>query len=145
MDNLSKKARSALMAKVKRENTHPELIVRKFLFSKGFRYRINDSRYPGSPDIVLPKYHAVIFVHGCFWHGHKNCRAARLPTTNLEYWQKKREQNIERDRKKIELLERDGWQVIILWECQLKKKDRRISELDALVQKIKSGFATKCT
>jgi DNA mismatch endonuclease (patch repair protein) len=115
MDNLSKKARSALMAKIKGKNTCPEMIVRKFLFSKGFRYRIHDSRYPGSPDIVLPKYHTMIFVHGCFWHGHENCRASRLQTTNVVYWQNKNLQNVERDRKKIESLEKDGLKVIVIW------------------------------
>jgi DNA mismatch endonuclease (patch repair protein) len=136
MDNLSKKARSALMAKIKGKNTCPEMIVRKFLFSKGFRYRIHDSRYPGSPDIVLPKYHTMIFVHGCFWHGHENCRASRLPTTNVVYWQNKNLQNVERDRKKIESLEKDGWKVIVIWECKIKTKQQRNIELETVVNKI---------
>jgi DNA mismatch endonuclease, patch repair protein len=136
MDNLSKKARSELMAKVKGKNTLPEMIVRKFLFSKGFRYRINDKRYMGSPDIVLPKYHTSIFVHGCFWHGHKNCRASRLPTTNVDYWQKKIHDNIDRDRKKIKSLKKDGWKVLIIWECKIKNKDHRKIELDNLIDLI---------
>jgi DNA mismatch endonuclease (patch repair protein) len=136
MDNLSKKARSALMAKIKGKNTRPEMLIRKFLFSKGFRYRIHDSRYPGSPDIVLPKYRTAIFVHGCFWHGHENCRASRLPTTNVEYWRKKTQQNIRRDRRKIKLLEKDGWKVIVIWECKIKKKEQRNSELDKIIKEI---------
>jgi DNA mismatch endonuclease (patch repair protein) len=136
MDNLSKKARSALMAKIKRENTHPEMIVRKFLFSKGFRYRIHDARYPGSPDIVLPKYKTAIFVHGCFWHGHENCRASRLPTTNVEYWQEKIQQNIERDGRKIDLLKEDGWNVIVIWECMIKNRKRRAMEFQNLLKKL---------
>jgi DNA mismatch endonuclease, patch repair protein len=136
MDNLSKKARSALMAKIKGKNTRPEMIVRKFLFSKGFRYRIHDSRYPGSPDIILPKYHTAIFVHGCFWHGHENCRASRLPTTNLEYWQEKIRQNLERDRRKIKLLVDNDWKVIIIWECKIKNKKQRDIELENLIKMI---------
>lgn len=137
MDNLSKKERSAHMAKIKGKNTYPEMIVRKFLFSKGFRYRIHDSKYPGSPDIILPKYRTVIFVHGCFWHGHKNCRASRLPTTNIEYWQEKFQQNVARDRRKIKLLEKDGWNVIVIWECSIKNIKRRKLELENLLKTLK--------
>jgi DNA mismatch endonuclease (patch repair protein) len=136
MDSLTKSARSALMAKIKAKNTRPEMIVRKFLFSKGFRYRIHDKRYPGSPDIVLPKYRTAIFIHGCFWHGHEDCRAARLPTTNVEYWQKKIEENNERDRKKIESLEHDGWKVIVVWECRIKNKQKRAIELENIFDAI---------
>lgn len=136
MDNLSKKARSALMAKIKGKNTRPEMIVRKFLFSKGFRYRIHDKRYPGSPDIVLPKYRTTIFVHGCFWHGHEDCRAASLPTTNVDYWQKKIAENMARDRRRIDSLLNDGWKVIVIWECMIKSSDRREIELEKLIDKI---------
>jgi len=136
MDTLSKSARSALMAKIKGKNTHPETIVRKFLFSNGFHYRLHDKRYPGSPDIVIPKYRTVIFVHGCFWHGHKNCRASRLPTTNVEYWQEKIQENIERDKRKIKSLKDDDWKVIVIWECKIKKKKQRDIELNKIVKKI---------
>jgi DNA mismatch endonuclease (patch repair protein) len=136
MDALSKKARSALMAKIKGKNTRPEIIVRKYLFSKGFRYRIHDSRYPGSPDIVLSKYHTAIFVNGCFWHGHKNCKASHLPTTNVNYWQEKIRKNIERDKKKIKLLEDEGWKVVVFWECKIKKKEQRNSELNKIIKEI---------
>lgn len=136
MDILSKKARSALMAKIKGKNTRPEMIVRKFLFSKGFRYRIHDSRYPGSPDIVLPKYKTAIFIHGCFWHGHENCRASRLPTTNEDYWQEKIQQNIARDQKKIDLLEKEGWKILVVWECKIKKQVQRKNELNELFNSI---------
>jgi DNA mismatch endonuclease (patch repair protein) len=140
MDPLSKKARSALMAKIKGKNTRPEMIIRKFLFSKGFRYRIHDSRYSGSPDIVLPKYHTAIFVHGCFWHGHVNCRASRLPTTNVDYWEEKIQQNLERDQRKIKLLKKDGWKVIVIWECKIKTKEQRNTELDEIVKMILGGL-----
>jgi DNA mismatch endonuclease (patch repair protein) len=136
MDTLSKSARSALMAKIKGKNTGPEMLVRKYLFSNGFRYRIHDRRYPGSPDIVLPKYRTAIFVHGCFWHGHENCRASRLPATNIDYWQEKIEQNIERDKRKTESLEKDGWKVIIIWECKIKNKQQRNIELEKVVERI---------
>lgn len=136
MDRLSKSARSALMKKIKGKNTRPEITIRKYLFSKGFRYRIHDKRYPGSPDIILPKYRTAIFVHGCFWHGHMNCRASRLPTTNVDYWQKKIGENIDRDRRKIESLIHDGWKVIVIWECMIKSKQNRNTELEILIDKI---------
>ena len=105
MDIFDKSKRSQLMAKVKQKNTAPEIIVRKFLFSKGFRYRINVKSLSGTPDIVLSKYKTVIFVHGCFWHGH-TCRAGHLPSSNLDYWVTKIEKNIERDNRKINELEK---------------------------------------
>lgn len=125
MDTISKKARSELMARIKGRDTKPEIIVRKFLFSRGFRYRIHDSRYPGSPDIVLPKYRTAIFVHGCFWHGHEGCRLFRYPKTNYEFWYEKIKKNRERDERKIKLLEQQGWNVIVIWECQIKSLSKR--------------------
>ena len=109
------------MSCIKGKGTKPEEIVRKYLFSRGFRYRKNDKRLPGTPDIVLPKYKTVIFVNGCFWHGHKGCKYFVWPKNNAEFWKKKIEDNISRDQKSIELLEAQGWSVIIIWECELKK------------------------
>ena len=109
------------MSCIKGKGTKPEEIVRKYLFSQGFRYRKNDKRLPGTPDIVLPKYKTVIFVNGCFWHGHKGCKYFVWPKNNAEFWKKKIEDNISRDQKSIELLEVQGWSVIIIWECELKK------------------------
>lgn len=97
-DNFSQKTRKKIMSSVKNKDTEIEIIVRKFLFSKGFRYRKNDKRYPGSPDIVLPKYKTVIFVNGCFWHGHQDCLKAKLPETNKDFWIKKINKNISRDK-----------------------------------------------
>lgn len=113
------------------KDTKPEEIVRKFLFSNGFRYRKNDKRYPGTPDIVLPRYKTVIFVNGCFWHGHECCRYFVVPKSNTEFWVNKINRNKERDKQKTALLEGMGWNVIVLWECQLKKstKDATLSEL----------------
>ncbi len=124
------------MARIRGKDTKPEIVVRKFLFSKGFRYRVNDSRYPGTPDIVLPKYHTAIFVHGCFWHGHTDCPAFRIPKTNTDFWKKKIFRNIERDQQKINLLVTDGWNVIVVWECEFKKASTRKIALEKLVNAI---------
>ena len=104
------------------KDTKPEEIVRKYLFSKGFRYRKNDRNLPGSPDIVLPKYKTVIFVNGCFWHGHEGCKYFVWPKSNTEFWHNKIETNIARDARKRKQLEDAGWNVLIIWECQLRSK-----------------------
>lgn len=122
MDVHDKETRSYNMSCIKGKNTKPEEIVRKYLFSHGFRYRKNDKRLPGTPDIVLPKYKTVIFVNGCFWHGHEGCRYFVVPKTNTEFWVNKIETNKQRDHKKINDLHVLGWKVIIVWECQLKPK-----------------------
>ncbi|MBP3258087.1 MAG: DNA mismatch endonuclease Vsr [Bacteroidales bacterium] len=103
------------------KNTGPELILRHALWGLGFRYRTNDKRLPGKPDIVLPKYHTVIFVHGCFWHGHKDCSNYTVPKTNTEFWMVKIARNQERDQETWRKLEAKGWYVLIVWECELKK------------------------
>lgn len=122
--------RSENMSRIRSTNTKPEEIVRKYLFSHGFRYRKNDKRYPGKPDIVLPKYHTIIFVNGCFWHMH-GCSRSRLPRSNQEYWKPKIERNIQRDAENQQKLEADGWKVIVVWECELKKRtaEKRLSRL----------------
>ena len=118
--------RSYNMSQIRNKDTKPEEIVRKYLFSQGFRYRKNDKRLPGTPDIVLPKYRTVIFVNGCFWHGHEGCRYFVWPKSNTEFWKKKINANIHRDAVKHEQLEALGWRVIIVWECELKK-DKEIA------------------
>jgi len=123
-DNHTKESRSYNMSKIKNKNTNPEEIVRKYLFKQGLRYRKNDKRYPGKPDIVLPKYRTVIFVNGCFWHMHENCKKFVLPKSNQNYWYPKLLKNKLNDEKNIRLLESYGWKVIIVWECQLSKKNR---------------------
>jgi len=135
MDTFSKSKRSEIMAKVSGKNTKPEIKVRKYIFSKGFRYRKNVSDLPGKPDIVLPKYKTIIFIHGCFWHGHENCEAAELPTSNVDYWVKKVSSNVNRDYQNIQLLKKSGWNVIVIWECELKKKNEE-KRLDYLVKEI---------
>ena len=113
--------RSYNMSRIRSKNTKPEELVRKFLFSQGFRYRKNDARLPGKPDIVLPKYKTVIFVNGCFWHGHGECRYFVRPKNNAEFWEEKITGNIQRDKHNHQLLANQGWRVIEIWECQLKR------------------------
>lgn len=113
--------RSYNMSRIRCKNTKPEELVRKFLFSQGFRYRKNDARLPGKPDIVLPKYKTVIFVNGCFWHGHEGCRYFVWPKNNAEFWKEKITGNIQRDKHNHQLLANQGWRVIEIWECQLKR------------------------
>ena len=121
MDVHDKQTRSYNMSQIKGKNTKPEELVRKYLFAQGFRYRKNDKRLPGSPDIVLPKYKTVIFVNGCFWHGHEGCRYFVWPKSNTGFWKNKIKTNIERDKRKTSQLEELGWKVITIWECELKK------------------------
>lgn len=113
--------RSYNMSRIRSKNTKPEELVRKFLFSQGFRYRKNDARLPGKPDIVLPKYKTVIFVNGCFWHGHEGGRYFVWPKNNAEFWKEKIAGNIQRDKHNHQLLANQGWRVIEIWECQLKR------------------------
>lgn len=124
MDVHDKKTRSYNMSCIKGKNTKPEEMVMKFLFSKGLRYRKNYNKLPGSPDIVLPKYKTVVFVNGCFWHGHKGCKYFVWPESNVDFWKEKINQNIMRDNNKIAQLEESGWKVLIVWECELKKQIR---------------------
>lgn len=135
MDNHTKSQRSYNMSRIRSTNSKPEEVVRKYLFSQGFRYRKNDKRYPGKPDIVLPKYKTVIFVHGCFWHMH-DCGRFVWPSSNVEYWEKKINRNVDRDKEHAEKLQADGWKVLTVWECELKKKNRDIT-LTRLVSDIK--------
>ena len=124
------------MSKISGKNTKPEILVRKFLFSKGFRYRINVKTLLGKPDIVLPKYKTVIFINGCFWHGH-NCKKGKLPSSNIDFWKEKISNNKLRDDKNSDLLIKLGWKVIIIWQCEVSKIDNRIKILNKLLEDIK--------
>ena len=135
-DIKSKEERSKNMSAIKGKNTKPEIIVRKYLFKQGFRYRVNVSKLAGKPDIVLSKYKTVIFVNGCFWHLHKGCKYFVWPKQNADFWQKKINGNVERDNRNYKTLKDNGWKVIIVWECQLKKEKEET--LEALVNEIKS-------
>ena len=123
------------MSKIKGNNTIPEEIVRKFLFSKGLRFRKNDGRYPGRPDIVVSKYRTIVFVNGCFWHCHKDCKDFSLPKSNTDFWMEKLQRNVERDEFNIKKLTEDGWKVLVVWECELKKRIRE-EHLEQLYQEI---------
>lgn len=133
-DNHTKEVRSRNMSHIRSTNSKPEEIVRKFLFSKGLRYRKNVSSLPGKPDIVLRKYNSIVLVNGCFWHKH-DCGRFVMPTSNTEYWSKKINGNVERDKISIAKLESIGWKVYIIWECQLRKQVRE-ENLSNLYQSI---------
>lgn len=119
-DRFTDEQRHYCMSQIRNKNTTPELKLRHALWRLGFRYRVNDKRLPGTPDIVLPRYRTVIFVHGCFWHGHKGCKFYTVPKTNTDFWTSKIARNQERDQEVWRQLEAKGWAVIIVWECQLK-------------------------
>ena len=129
--------RSYNMSQIKGKDTKPEEIVRKYLFSKGFRYRKNVSNLPGKPDIVLPKYKICIFVNGCFWHKHEGCKYFVWPKSNEEFWKDKLEKNVARDKNEQAELEKMGWHILIVWECQLKNKNKE-QTLRELEEKIKN-------
>ena len=136
MDVHSKETRSYNMSRIKGKETKPEVIVRKFLFSEGFRFRKNDKRYPGTPDIVLPKYRTVIFVNGCFWHKHEGCKYFKWPENNADFWKNKIEKNVQRDERDYEKLRSLGWRILVVWECELKK-DKKEDTLNSLAKRIK--------
>ena len=142
MDNHSKEVRSYNMSKIRSTGTKPEEMVRKYLFSKGLRYRKNVKTLPGKPDIVLPKYKTIVFVNGCFWHGHNGCRYFVMPKSNTEYWESKINSNIARDQRAYDSLSVLGWNVLVVWECELKK-DKRENTLENLCYKIRNNIALK--
>lgn len=139
MDDLTPEQRRKNMQHIRSTNTRPEEIVRKYLFSQGLRYRKNDKRFPGKPDLVFPKYRTVVFVNGCFWHMH-DCGRFVWPKSNQEYWKKKILRNVERDNKNYDALKEEGWKVIIVWECELKTKEKAEKRLRLLKSDILSGI-----
>ena len=127
------------MSHISGRDSRMEISVRKALFSKGLRYRKNVKSLPGKPDIVLPKYKTVIFTHGCFWHGHEGCKASKLPESRRDFWENKIKDNIERDKRNIQLLERNEWKVIILWQCELNNESKHHDRLIRLISEIKGA------
>jgi DNA mismatch endonuclease (patch repair protein) len=123
VDTLIPEERSRNMAKIKGKDTKPEMLVRSLLHGMGYRFRLHVERLPGKPDIVLPRFKAAIFVHGCFWHGHKGCRRAELPATRIDFWRKKISGNIQRDVRNIALLENAGYRCLVLWQCEMKDRE----------------------
>jgi DNA mismatch endonuclease (patch repair protein) len=137
MDNRSKEARSRNMSNIPSKNTKPEETVRKYLFAHGIRYRKNVSKLPGKPDIVLPKYKTVVFVNGCFWHGHEGCKYFVPPKTNTEFWFAKFQYNQERDARNYQKLRDLGWRILIVWECEIRHGDAN-KRLEQLIEEIKT-------
>ena len=139
-DIKTKESRSYNMSRIAGKDTKPEELVRKYLFSKGFRYRKNVRRLPGSPDLVLPKYRTVIFVNGCFWHGHEGCKYFVWPKSNVEFWRQKIKSNISRDQRKQAQLREMGWNVLVVWECELRPPKRKAT-LERLENKLRQRLA----
>jgi DNA mismatch endonuclease (patch repair protein) len=129
-DVFSKEKRSWIMSRVKGRDTKPEILVRSFVHRMGFRFRIHGRDLPGNPDIVLPRLGKVIFVHGCFWHGHRRCLRSKRPTTHKGFWNKKLDQNIERDERFRRMLRRKGWRVLVVWECETRKQEKLLWKLE---------------
>jgi DNA mismatch endonuclease (patch repair protein) len=127
-----KKTRSYNMSRIRSKDTKPEILVRKFLFGKGFRYKLYDKVLPGKPDLVLPKYRTVIFVHGCFWHGHEGCKYFVIPKTRRKWWTEKINRNKQLDAEHLKELRRLGWEIITVFECQLKprNRDRKLNQIE---------------
>ena len=142
-DTLSQTQRSYNMSRIRGKNTKPEILVRKGLHARGFRFRLHDRKLPGSPDIVLPKYGVAIMVNGCFWHGHKGCRYATKPKSNMEFWELKIRRNKHRDEVTDAHLEALGWHVITIWECELRKNPQLEGRLDSLAEQIRNAGEAK--
>ena len=141
-DTMTPEQRHKIMSQVHSKNTTPERAVRRELWRRGYRYRLNDRRLPGSPDLVLPKYRAVIFINGCFWHGHRGCTKYTVPKTNEQFWRKKVARNIARDELNAQRLDTLAWTVITVWECELSKKnlDATIARIEADLQAAKTKY-----
>ncbi len=127
--------RSYNMSQIKGKDTKPEIIVRKFLHSKGFRFRLHDKKLTGKPDIVLLKHKTIVLIHGCFWHGHQGCKYYVVPKTRTEWWLTKINRNREKDRESTKTLQKNGWSIITIWECELKK-DKRQKTFERLIEKL---------
>lgn len=123
MDKYSKQKRTQIMSNISGKNTKPEILIRKIAHSLGYRFRLHKKELPGKPDIAFPKYKKVVFVNGCFWHGHKNCNRSKLPVTHKKFWQQKIEGNIKRDRANYKALKKLGWSYLIIWQCSITKSN----------------------
>lgn len=141
-DTLTPEQRSWNMSRIKGKDTKPEVLVRSMLHRAGYRFRKNVKDLPGKPDIVLPRYKTVIFVHGCFWHRHKGCKEATTPKSNIEFWQKKFERNVANDKKHARQLRSLGWRVLTVWSCELKAPEKVLHRLEnALMSEFKAPFS----
>ena len=142
VDIFSTEKRSDIMSKIRSKNTKPELKLRKALFARGFRYRANDRKLPGTPDIVLKKYKTVIFVNGCFWHHHEGCKIATMPKTNTEFWHEKIKKNRQRDLENYWFLGEMGWDVIVVWECELNHANDEQTVADKIAERLHKKIAS---
>ena len=142
-DKLNTQQRHHCMSRIRGKDTKPELLVRKGLHARGFRFRLQDRKLPGKPDIVLPKYGVAIMVNGCFWHGHKGCRYATKPKSNIEFWETKIARNKHRDEVTTAHLEALGWTVIVVWECELRGKEKAETRIQTLAEEIRSAGELK--
>ena len=140
MDVFSREKRSKIMSRVGGKNTKPEVIVRSLLHNMGYRFRLHRKDLPGKPDITLPKYKKIIFVHGCFWHGHKNCPRSKRPTTNESFWNEKLDKNIARDKLNIDNLIEAGWDVFVIWTCEVKDLDKLKNKLLSFLENTPHGI-----
>jgi len=135
-DFLTKAQRSERMSRIRGRDTKPELVLRRLLHAQGFRYRLHNTSLPGKPDLVLAKYKAVVFVHGCFWHRHQGCNIATTPKSNVQFWTSKFENNVARDRRNVQALEGLGWRVFVVWECDLASGSKARTTIERLVSGI---------
>lgn len=133
VDRISREHRSWNMSRIRGTDTTPERLVRSALHRLGFRFRLSKSRLPGRPDVVLPRHRTVVFVHGCFWHRHRDCRFAYTPKSNLRFWERKFAENVERDRRTTRKLRSLGWKVVTVWECETRDRDRLLRRLERLM------------
>ena len=138
-DIFSEEQRSYVMSRVTSKNTKPELLVRSYLHRCGFRFRVHGRQLPGKPDIVLPKYRTVVFVHGCFWHRHQDCSRSTMPASRVDFWRDKFEKNVARDEKNQALLQQGDWRVLVVWECEISTCSKRDGRLTLLVRQIEAG------
>jgi DNA mismatch endonuclease, patch repair protein len=139
MDVFDKAKRSWIMARIRGADTKPELLVRSIVHRLGFRFRLHDKRLPGNPDMVLRRHHKVIFVHGCFWHGHKGCMRSSRPAANSSFWRKKLDGNVARDRKNMRLLHKAGWETLVVWQCQISNIERLTLRIERFMKKQGDG------
>jgi DNA mismatch endonuclease (patch repair protein) len=141
MDIFTKAKRSDVMSQIKGHNTTPDREVRSIIHCCGYRFRLHQKNLPGKPDIVLPKYHAVIFVHGCFWHHHPGCKLAYTPKSRVKFWTQKLHENVERDKTVRRQLRNLGWRFLIIWECQINDKNKLVKRIDGF---LKSSIKSEC-
>jgi len=142
-DVFSPEKRSWIMSRVKGRDTKPEILVRSFVFRMGFRFRLHQRKLPGTPDIVLPRHRKVIFVHGCFWHGHKGCSRSKRPSSNVRFWNNKLDANIRRDKRFRRQLRRMGWKSLVVWECETRSPEKLLHKLERFLHEEKSSKQSK--